>query len=261
MKSERYFQEPHLTRRALGRYAELTREWGWPIGESKLALYRHAAVAFGGRADEATRRVSHGVVDEHLRGYWQVGRRGTLWTAARIFDVLSDACGACARGSGVSLPTVAGEPGQRAVLGCLERLPGLKALASGRYPVMAVSKNLHFFHPGLFPIYDTAVVVKKVYRAFRADWTAAYREIAVGSGDGWIDFYLAYLLWASRLVRTSHPGFMDDFADWFVAAVREEGMEADDFRGQLRTYYAAAFEFVAIGAAHLEGAACRAASR
>lgn len=65
----------------------------------------------------------------------------------------------------------------------------------------------------------------------------------------------------ARRVGGAYPGFMDDFADWFVGAVREEGMVADDFRGQLRSYYAAAFEFVTIGAAHLEGAACRTNSR
>lgn len=174
MRSERYFQQPHLTQQALARYAELSAEWGWPIGESKLALYRHAAIAFGGRADETTRRASHGVVSEHLRGYWQVGRRGTLWDASATFDVLAGECGACARDSGVSLLTVAGEPEQRAVLECLESLRGLKALASGRYPVMAVSKNLHFFHPGLFPIYDTAVVVRKVYRGLASrGWNTA----------------------------------------------------------------------------------------
>jgi hypothetical protein len=83
------------------------------------------------------------------------------------------------------------------------------------------------------------------------------------TGDGWIDFYLAYLLWTSRLVRASHPRFTAVFVDWFIRVVREEGMAADDFRGQLWSYYAAAFEFVASGAAHLEmaGEACRTAGR
>ncbi len=120
---------------------------------------------------------------------------------------------------------------------------------------MAVSKNLHFFNPRLWVIYDNEVVVGKVYRVFRRDWNACYRRIAVETGDAGIDFYLAYLLWGAEVVRKSHKRLMEQFADWFIEAVRREGEKAEDFRAPLRQCYATAFEFVVIGAAHVEGAA------
>jgi hypothetical protein len=254
MRSESYFTTPERTREALRKYAALTREWGWPIGESKLGLYRRGVVAFGGTADEATRRQSHAEIYGRLRSYWGVGRRGTLWDAATAFNVLTSRCGTCSRNSGLTLLTLGDKQSQRAVVNCLESLRGLKRLRSENYPVMAVSKNLHFFNPRLFVIYDNEIVVKKVYRAFRRDWNSCYDRIAVDSGDEGIDFYLAYLLWASRSICTGYGRLMDDFADWFTEAVRGEGEEAEDFRGELRLAYATAFEFIAIGAAHLEGA-------
>ncbi len=260
MKSASYFTNPEMTREALRKYAALTQKWGWPIGESKLDLYRHGVVAFGGTADEATRRQSHQEISGHLRSYWGVGRKGTLWDARTTFDVLNSRCGACSCTSGLTLLTLGDEPSQRAVLDCLESVRGLKRLGSGSYPVMAVSKNLHFFNQRLWVIYDNEIVVKKVYRAFRRDWNSLYGDLAVDTGDEGIDFYLAYLLWASRSIRTGYRRLMDDFAEWFIGAVRDEGGKADDFRDELRLSYATAFEFIAIGAAHLEGAGvpCRA---
>lgn len=40
----------------------------------------------------------------------------------------------------------------------------------------------------------------------------SYRRLA-STGDGWLDFYLADLLWASHMIRTAYPSFMEDFAD------------------------------------------------
>jgi hypothetical protein len=56
------------------------------------------------------------------------------------------------------------------------------------------------------------------------------------------------------MIRTAYPGFMDDFADWFIETVADGGEDAEDFRDELRLSFATAFEFVIIGAAHLEGA-------
>lgn len=69
-----------------------------------------------------------------------------------------------------------------------------------------------------------------------------------------LDFYLAYLLWASRMMRIAYPNFMEDFADWFIQTAADEGVDAEDFRDELRQLFATAFEFIVIGAAHLEDA-------
>jgi hypothetical protein len=253
MKSERYFQNPEMTRKALARYARFASDKGWPISE-KLALYRHAVAAFGGTADERTRRASHEEVYWSLRSWWKVGRKGTLWDAATVFDVLTGQCQGCSRGSGLDLTRLEDDQDQQTVLACLERVRSLKRLRSGNYPVMAVSKNLHFFNQRLWVIYDSEVVVGQVYRVFKRDWNAGYRGIAADSGDAGINFYLAYLLWASRMIRTAYPGFMDDFADWFIETVAGGVADAEDFQDELRLSFATAFEFVVIGAAHLEGA-------
>jgi hypothetical protein len=131
-----------------------------------------------------------------------VGRRGRLWDAARVFHVLTNHCQACCRGRGLALTTLEDEQHQQTVVACLETVSNLKRSRSGNYPVMAVSKNLHFYNPRLFVIYDTEIVFGQVYRVFRKDWSGCYRRFA-STGDGWLDFYLAYLLWASRVIRPS----------------------------------------------------------
>jgi hypothetical protein len=57
------------------------------------------------------------------------------------------------------------------------------------------------------------------------------------------------------MIRNSYDGMMDDFADWFIAAAGD----GEELRDELKTYYATAFEFIVIGAAHLEnsGVVCR----
>jgi len=257
MLSDRYFQDPKRTRGALRRYASFVGgkgEKGWSIAVSKLGLYRPAIAAFAESGSEVERRAKHEEVYESLRKWWGVGRNGTLWDATKIFGVLTDHCQACSRSYGVNLATLENESQQQAILDCLKRLRGLKQLRSGKYPVMAVSKNLHFFNQRLWVIYDTDVILNKVFRVFKQDWGSFYAKIAVTTRDEWINFYLAYLLWASHMIRTAYPRLMDDFANWFIEAVNEEGANADDFRDELRLSYATAFEFIAIGAAHLEGA-------
>lgn len=260
MKSEHYFQNSQMTRAALARYAEFASgkgEKSWSIAESKLSLYRHSVTAFASTADESTKRSRHETVFGHLRSWWGVGRNGTLWNAATAFDVLTNRCQACSRGNGLDLTTLGDRPSQQDVLACLSAMRGLKRLSSGKYPVMAVSKNLHFFNPSLFVIYDNDVVLKKVYRGFRKDWNSFYDGITADPGDECIRFYLAYLLWASHMIRNAHPALMEDFAAWFIETVSEEE-SAENFRDELRMSYATAFEFIVIGAASLEadGALC-----
>jgi hypothetical protein len=255
MTSEIYFQNPEMTRKALARYARLVGgkgEKSWSIAESKLGLYRHAATAFTGTASESTRRSSHGILFGHLRSWWGLGRNGTLWDASTAFDVQINECEPCFRRNGLTLTSLEDKSNQQAVVECLENMRGVKQLRSGSYPIMALSKNLHFYNPRLFAIYDNDIVLKKVYRIFRADWNSCYRGIVVNSDDEGIAFYLAYLLWGGQMIREAYASFMDDFADWFIEAVRIGGDRAEDFRDELRLSLATAFEFVVIGAAHLE---------
>jgi hypothetical protein len=256
MRSELYFQNPEKTRAALARYAHFASPKGekaWSIAESKLDLYRRAVIAFDGRSDESTSTSNHETIFEHLRSWYGVGRNGVLWDAATLLGVLMKECKPCSRTSGVTLTSLAETSNQRAVVECLESMRGLKELRSRNFPVMAVSKTLHFFNPRLFAIYDNDIVLKKVYRVFRSDWDSCYDKIGAHVKDEWVDFYLAYLLWGGSMIRSAHPTLMEDFADWFIESVSEE-RNAADFRDELRVSYATAFEFIIIGAAYLEAA-------
>src|SRR5207253_1492757 len=105
-----------------------------------LDLYRHAAIAFGGSADEFTRRARHETIFQHLRRWWGVGRNGRLWDAATAFDVLKNECQQASRTNGLTLTLLENRSNQQAVVECLESMRGLKKLRSGNYPIMAVSK-------------------------------------------------------------------------------------------------------------------------
>jgi hypothetical protein len=116
---------------------------------------------------------------------------------------------------------------------------------------MAVSKFLHFFNPRLFVIWDREVILGKVYRVFRDDWNAAYRDIKVEADDKMMKFYLAYLLWAAKAIAEAGDDLMEDFATWFAKTVK-----APDCRDEMVGFYATAFEFIAIGSTLLERDGC-----
>jgi hypothetical protein len=254
MKSEPYFQDPKRTRAALARYAQFANgrgEKAWSIAESKLDLYRDAVKAYASQHDESSRRSSHEAVFRHLRRWYGIGRNGELRDASTVFSVLTNGCQSCARISGITLKSLGSTQNQQAVVECLESMGGLKELRSGKFPIMAVSKTLHFFNPRLFAIYDNDIVLKKVYRLFKSDWDSCYDKINADVHDEEIKFYLAYLLWGSSMIRSAYPTLMEDFAAWFIETVSKEG-NAEDFRKELRVSYATVFEFIIIGAAYLE---------
>jgi hypothetical protein len=257
MRSEAYFQKPEITRAALARYAQFVGgkgEKAWSIAESKLDVYRRAIIAFAADADEPTKKSSHATVFGHLRRWYGVGRNGMLWDSATVLSVLTNECQPCSRSNGVTLRSLESTPNQQAVVECLDRMRDLKRLRTRTFPIMAVAKTLHFFNPRLFAIYDNDIVLKKVYRVFKSDWDSCYDKIGADVTDEGIEFYLAYLLWGGSMIRSAHPTLMEDFADWFIQSVSEE-RNAEDFRDELRSYYATAFEFIIIGAAYLEAAA------
>ncbi len=234
----------------MDRYAlfTTTKKRDWSISE-KLDLYRAAVQAFDSAADERSRRRHFDRIYRDLKRWWGIARNGSLAAPETIFALLTDECGACSRISGMTLMDVQNRCNQAAVVECLRKVRVFKKLKSDDYPVMAVSKFLHFFNPRLFVIWDRAVVLEKVYGVFRRDWDSSYRDIKVPTDDNWMKFYLAYLLWAGKAIHAH--GLMDGFATWFVEAVSSEP-EAEDFRQELKHYYATAFEFIAIGSALLE---------
>ncbi len=117
------------------------------------------------------------------------------------------------------------------------------------YPLMTVSKFLHFYNPELFPIYDNAVIWDKVFRRFRDDFRdfclAAKISYEIAMNDDTGKFLHYYTLWASSLLSAAHAGFMEVFADWLD---KDPRTRLPEWRFDPRTLYATAFEFTVIGA-------------
>ena len=104
---------------------------------------------------------------------------------------------------------------QAALLTSLEKMRSFKPMAN--WPVMAVSKVLHFYCPELFPVYDNEVIWNKVLKRFKNE----YREFCFtfsppyDVGDTPI-FYKNYMAWGAVLLASAHPRFMEIFADWLA---------------------------------------------
>jgi hypothetical protein len=83
------------------------------------------------------------------------------------------------------------------------------------YPVMTVSKFLHFYNPALFPIYDTEVVENRVLKRFRGEFRAFCVDAGVPNDTGESAAFLrSYGCWGSSLVAGAHSAFMDRFLAW-----------------------------------------------
>jgi hypothetical protein len=118
---------------------------------------------------------------------------------------------------------------------------------------MTVSKFLHFYNPGLFPIYDTKVVCGKVFKRFEADFRGFCLTANIpydrAINDDTAAFLLYYMDWANSLLSVAHGRFMQVFVDW----LREQnGAYLHRRTIDLTSLYATAFEITAIGAADEE---------
>ncbi|MFN3648197.1 MAG: hypothetical protein ACK47B_01350 [Armatimonadota bacterium] len=257
MSLQDYFR-PENVSVALDAYAAATStdRLNWPIPR-KLALYAFAKDAFDSNLGEQQRVQAFDLIYEELRSYWGVFRNpgGGYWDSATVYQTLVSACGPVSRSS-MTLLSARPPRDEARVLGCLRLLRSLKQTT--RYPHMAVAKFLHFFNPRLIPIYDGAVVWQSVLwgrprrpGAFRSDYTQFCTRRQFRPREDSEQFNWNYLLLASELMNsTDTAALMRIFANW----VREQADAGTDARvlDELETYYATAFEFIAIGAAERE---------
>lgn len=251
-----YIENLDQARNALLRYGQFAESQNWSIRESKLHLYRRAKIAFGASSIDRDRPMAFESIYSSLQAYWQVFRGSPEhWSEERIYDVLSQRCTATSRMSDMSLATdLIRNPHAATIVAHLEFLRKLKIVRY--YPTMAVSKFSHFFNPALFPIYDDTFISKKViHGVFRQEWNSFVPQTPPGlisdDNDGIWDAYY-WIAWASEIIRRRHPDLMTYFSEWFVEETKTADDDIDDLRIDLRTYYATAFEFIAIGAAHIE---------
>lgn len=119
------------------------------------------------------------------------------------------------------------------------------------FPLMTVSKFLHFYNPELFPIYDNDVIWNKVLNGcFKDDYREFCRRepvpnsIAFGEDSAaWLCYYM---LFAGDLLVAAHENFVQIFRDWLNA---QPGAELSRRRFDPMMLYARAFEYTAVGAA------------
>jgi hypothetical protein len=248
------FLHPERIRKHLESYRRITQSKGrgWWLSE-KVRLYALAEQAFDpDRADLDAFAEIH----RTLRGYWQVFRNGTGWTPRRALRVLmSPPCQTCSR-TRLDLPTLGQTRDVAALWACLAAFSGIKTLPRGNVSPMAVSKFFHFFNPRLFPIFDRAFVRNRVFPLCRPlideskwrwrDQTAPLEcdsRYERGLGE-----YLHYVLWAAdSFGGMDTAALMSVFTSQFSAMLEAEGRDTSPPSG-LETYFAAAFEFVVIGA-------------
>jgi hypothetical protein len=233
--------------RALEAYSGFAKGTAWSV-PLKMDLYDLSREAFSGAGSLGA--FEH--IYNNLASYWQVFRphgADECWDAARTFEVIRREFNEFDYASGTSLTNLNGDK-KHAVLFSLMALDGMKPNTG--YPTMTVSKFLHFFNPALFPIYDTAVVWSRVFGRFGIDYRAFCEGANLDSSADGAAFLRNYVCWAGSVMTTAAPDFMSSFVAWLEDELPRKRFATLE-PAFLRTLYATAFEFTAIGAAKAEG--------
>jgi hypothetical protein len=238
--------------RALGEYGKFARAKGWDI-EEKMRLYEASTRAFDPNKPDSK---AFGEIHDILR-CWQVFRGtvvSTCWSQQEIFDGIRRGFAEFAWGDPIALPNFARSGKQEVLLSSLVKMGALKPNVG--YPVMAVSKFLHAYNPSLFPIYDNEVIWEKMFKRFKNEFKEFCWTSKLVYDVGFTPLFLRnYISWASSIVVSAHPRFMETFVDWLS---KQLGGQSPRNFDALRLY-ATAFEFTAIGAAEAEQSSIRAA--
>ena len=188
-----------------------------------------------------------------LKSYWQVFRPHDVaecWPPDKIFHTILREFSEFAWHGPVTLANFLNHDQQPLLHPRLSKMKTLKP--NKGYPIMAVSKFLHFYNPGLFPIYDDAVIWRLVlekrfnrdFRRFHAERSLRYET------DDTVEWLVNYISFASWMLSSAaHPEFMRVFAEWLSVQPRCQGVGGKLIGTGL---YAMAFEYTIIGAAAAE---------
>lgn len=265
-----YFQTSQSTYSALDRYLEFAssdREQPWYIGGTygKLRLYDLANHAFNPLTPRSDALIAFRKVYDSVRLWPGVQRSGggSLALADNVFPVLLEHGSDFLCDSNINLTNLKLPSSQANDIKAF--LPTLKFIKQNEsYPWMAVSKVLHFVNPGLFPIWDWGIVWYKVMwrepgvrnGAFRKEYSAFCARMKKVDRDfepqeNGARFILNYTLWAAEYIQQADIEFMRWFSDWMSHHFSDD-LAKYNLSQRIHTFYATAFEFVAIGAAHLE---------
>lgn len=219
---------------------------------NSLTMYEASRRAFdSSSAPNESLRQFERIYDVLKSNEWQVFRPqspSVCWPADRIFQTIKQEFTDFAWGGPVTLLNFPASGLGVRLESRLAKMQGLKP--KKQYPLMAVSKFLHFYNPSLFPIYDNAVIWEKVLNGrFKSD----YRDFVqreripqqVAMEEDTAVFLRHYMVLASSLLGVAHSGFMKVFVDWFA---EQPGANLTKRSFDPMKLYATAFEFTAIGA-------------
>jgi hypothetical protein len=246
-----YFETEVGQRRALGAVAHE----GWLNPSGNLVLYEASKVAFDPLSARPLALWEFEKIYHELSGIdWQVFRssnpNATHWDSRQTFNFISGEFKDFSWRAPVNLKNFRTiDTGQ--LESALKRMEGIKS--NKDYPLMTVSKFLHFFNPALFPIYDTKVIRERVFSRFLPDFKEFCLNNAISyelaNAGTTATFMLHYMNWASNLLAYAHENFMNVFVEWLD---KQPGTDLSRRSFDVKTLYATAFEFIAIGAASVQ---------
>jgi hypothetical protein len=249
-----YFQ-PKGQHRALEAYIKFATGSAWSVS-SKMDLYGASRTAFDPRASPEQGFLAFKTIYDTLRGYWQVFRTSkrdsdeSPWTATDIFERIRKEFVGFGWDDPVQLPNLLASGKHQTLMLSMLEMRGIKAHKD--FPTMTVSKFLHFYNPGLFPIYDNEVVWNRVFKRFKQpDYNDFCASVNLATNADGAAFLRNYMCWGSSLLSSAHARFMPMFVDWLEDELPRRKFEAVG-RDTLGRLYATAFEFTAIGAAVFE---------
>jgi len=248
-----YFENETHQRHALNNFFTAWGDDRWITRE--VNLYNASQGAFYSQLDSSSALREFRKIDNELTGYWQVFRpysRDACWTPEKIHSTIKREFAEFAWTCSVTLMNFLKSGTGPRLQASLETLRQIKP--NQGFPIMTVSKFLHFYNPALFPIYDTAVIWNKVCNGcFKSDFRSfchaedlPYQRF---TNDDTVDFLPAYMCWANSLLSVAHARFMQAFVEWLS---EKTGPAFATRKYDPMTIYARAFEFTATGAAVIE---------
>ena len=245
-----YFESEDGQKRALESCRNFLGAKDWPVID-RLKLYDASHHAFDpvvplGDALKWFRQIYDDLLRPAPAGGWGIARNaaGPLWSAEKTFLTMKSEFSKFAWGGPVALLNFQNGSTQAALLSSLEKMRSFKPVAN--WPVMAVSKVLHFYNPELFPIYDNEVIWNKVLKRFRHEFkTFCYVSSPPYDVGDTPTFYRNYIRWGAALLKSGYPRFMETFAEWLA---KQPGADLTKRHFDASRLFATAYEFMIIGA-------------
>lgn len=251
-----FFENESCQRKALDGFFDAW-EGSWPLDEHTLALYDASLTAFDPASSPEDAFRSFEIIYDMLRsrawgGAFRSRISGEAWSSRQTFETIKNEVTEFSWRGPVNLLNFRKSGTGDRLDSCLLKMQGIKP--KKHYPLMTVSKFLHFYNPSLFPIYDTWMIWNKVLNGrFKADyrdfWEREGISKAIATGEDTAEWLRHYINLASSLLSAAHVSFMQVFVEWLA---QQPGVALARHTFDPATLYATAFEFTIVGATAAE---------